>query len=104
MRFITPSECKKRLTNDEVEIIDIRENYEFEACNLGFRNIPMAELTQQIEQLSNVKDNVIVCRSGKRAEALVNFLETEHKLMNLLVLQGGVIEWINQIDNTIQLD
>jgi rhodanese-related sulfurtransferase len=104
MRFISPIDCKKRLTNDEIEIIDIRETYEFQACSAGFKNIPMAELSQKIEQLSKEKDNVIMCRSGKRAEAIVNYLETEYKITNLLVLEGGIMEWANQIDTTLDLD
>jgi rhodanese-related sulfurtransferase len=104
MRFITPIDCKIRLDNDELEIIDVREPYEFESCNAGFQNIPMAELTLEIEKLSKSKDQVIMCRSGKRAEAIVNFLETELKIKNLYVLQGGIIEWAQQIDNTIKPD
>ena len=104
MRFITPIDCKKRLDKDELEIIDVREPYEFESCNAGFQNIPMAELTLKIEKLSKAKDKVIMCRSGKRAEAIVNFLETEHQIKNLFVLQGGIIEWAHQIDHTIKLD
>jgi adenylyltransferase/sulfurtransferase len=104
MRYISPKDCKKRLDSNEVEVIDIREPYEFEACNAGFKNIPMAELTLNLENLASVKDNVIMCKSGKRAEAIVNFLETEHNITNLFVLEGGITEWANQIDNTLQLD
>ena len=104
MRYISPKDCKKRLDSNEVEVIDIREPYEFEACNAGFKNIPMAELTLNIENLASDKDNVIMCKSGKRAEAIVNFLETEHKITNLLVLEGGITQWANQIDKTLQLD
>jgi len=104
MRYISPKDCKKRLDSNEVEVIDIREPYEFEACNAGFKNIPMAELTLNLEYLASVKDNVIMCKSGKRAEAIVNFLETEHNITNLFVLEGGITEWANQIDNTLQLD
>ena len=104
MRYISPKDCKKRLDSNEVEVIDIREPYEFEACNAGFKNIPMAELTLNIENLASDKDNVIMCKSGKWAEAIVNFLETEHKITNLLVLEGGITEWVNQIDKTLQLD
>lgn len=104
MRYISPTDCKKRLDNNEVEVIDIREPYEFQACNAGFKNIPMAELSLKIDNLSVDKDNIIMCRSGKRAEAIVNFLETEHKITNLFVLEGGITEWANQIDNTLQLD
>ena len=64
----------------------------------------MAELSQKIEQLSKEKDNVIMCRSGKRAEAIVNYLEKEYKITNLLVLEGGIMEWANQIDTTLDLD
>jgi rhodanese-related sulfurtransferase len=45
-----------------------------------------------------------MCRSGKRAEAVVNFLETEFSYANLLVLEGGIQGWAAQIDQSLQLD
>jgi hypothetical protein len=38
-----------------------------------------------------------MCNSGKRAEALVNLLETDFGMNDLLVLEGGIAAWTEQI-------
>jgi rhodanese-related sulfurtransferase len=37
-----------------------------------------------------------MCQSGKRAEALANFMETEFNATNIFVLEGGINAWIAQ--------
>lgn len=104
MRYISPLECESRRKNNELTIIDIREKYEYEICDTGFKNIPMAEITNNVSILSKDTIHAILCRSGKRAEALVNFLETEYQYKNLLIIEGGVIAWANEINSTLQID
>lgn len=104
MRYISPSDCESRRKNNELTIIDIREKYEFEICNTGFKNIPMAEITNDVSNLPKDALHAIMCRSGKRAEALVNFLETEYHFDNLLIIEGGLIAWANEINSTLQID
>ena len=104
MRYISPSDCETRIKNQDVDIFDIRETYEYEICNTGFKNIPMAEIKSNISIIPKDRECVIICRSGKRAEALVNLLETEFHLKNLFVLQGGLAAWAEQIDKTLNLD
>jgi rhodanese-related sulfurtransferase len=104
MRFITPADCKAKLDRNELQVIDIREKYEYIACNAGFTNIPMAEFKEKLNALNPRIEYVVMCRSGKRAEALVNFLETEFSYANLLVLEGGIQGWAAQIDQSLQLD
>jgi rhodanese-related sulfurtransferase len=37
-----------------------------------------------------------MCQSGKRAEALANFMETEYNASNICILEGGINAWIEQ--------
>jgi rhodanese-related sulfurtransferase len=37
-----------------------------------------------------------MCQSGKRAEALANFMETEFHAKNIYILEGGLNAWIAQ--------
>ena len=39
-----------------------------------------------------------MCQSGRRAEALVNFMETEFAAQNIYLLEGGLNAWINEVD------
>ena len=39
-----------------------------------------------------------MCRTGKRAEAVANYMECELGFSDLLILEGGIIGWIEAID------
>ena len=104
MLFIRPKECQIGSAKNELEIIDIRELYEFEIANISCKHIPMAEFTTRISELDLTKKTVIMCRSGKRAEALANFIETEGILNSVLVMEGGILAWSETIDSSLKLD
>ena len=104
MNKICPSECSSILNKGNAIILDIREQFEFDAVHLDCLHIPMAQVVERVEELKKYDKIIVMCQSGKRAEAVVNFLETELKITNLLVLEGGISEWANQIDNTLQID
>ena len=70
MKIICPKECKERMSQGEsIEIIDVRENYEYEQCNIGSIHIPMSEIIERNNELSSAGHLVIMCRTGKRAAA-----------------------------------
>jgi rhodanese-related sulfurtransferase len=104
MQLISPKECQIGIEKNELEIIDIRETYEFENANISCKHIPMAELSSRISELDFTKKTVLMCGSGKRAEALANFIETEKIAINLFVMNGGILAWIETIDSSIKLD
>ena len=60
-------ELKKMLKNNEVVLLDVREPYEIEICNVkGSLFIPMNEIPQNLEQLDKEKRYAIMCHSGIR--------------------------------------
>ena len=105
MRLISALELHESMkTGHEFEIIDIREPYEYAACNIGSRHIPMGEICERTAELSKDKNIVIMCRSGKRAEAVANILMTEYSFSNVYILDGGILAWKDEIDTTLDLD
>lgn len=105
MEYISPENCKRNLdTTNDLFILDVREGYEFSICNIGFPHIPMGEISQRINELPKDKKIVLMCNSGKRAEAIGNLLETEFDFNNILIMDGGISNWKNQVDQTLQLD
>lgn len=104
MRLISPKDCQAGSKNKKLEIVDIRELYEFEIANISSKHIPMAELVTRISELDSTKKTVLMCRSGKRAEALANFMETEGFLNEVLVMEGGILAWSETIDSSLKLD
>ena len=105
MEYISPENCKRKLdSTTDLFVLDVREGYELSVCNIGFPHIPMGEISQRINDLPKDKKIVLMCNSGKRAEAIGNLLETEFGFDNILIMEGGIINWKAQVDQTLQLD
>ncbi|MGD1841687.1 MAG: rhodanese-like domain-containing protein [Thermonemataceae bacterium] len=89
MEDITPEELKKRVEQEEpLNIIDVREEWEYEEKNIGAKLIPLGELPRRLDELEPFKDEELIvhCRSGKRSDNAKKFLEKQgfKKVRNLL--------------------
>jgi rhodanese-related sulfurtransferase len=105
MRIISALELNEAIHKGEhYQIIDIREPYEYSACNIGSTHIPMGELCERLSEIPADKNIVIMCRSGKRAEAMANLLTTDFDMNNIWILDGGILAWKEQVDQTLELD
>ena len=102
MRYISVDDAHKRVENGQMMILDIREPYEFEICSINSLQIPMADVISRVSELPRDKDIAVMCRSGKRAEAVTNLLATEHDLINSYVLEGGILAWIQKFDTQLE--
>ncbi|MGI4751892.1 MAG: ThiF family adenylyltransferase [Janthinobacterium lividum] len=60
---------------DEVCLIDVREEYEFDDYNIGGTNIPFDELIDRANTLPKNKKIVFCCRSGRRSKMAVELLK-----------------------------
>ena len=97
MKLVSPEEALKAIAEQhKCILIDIREPYELNACKIDCLAIPMAEFTNRHSNYNSYEQVILMCQSGKRAEALANFLETEYNATNLYVLEGGINAWINE--------
>lgn len=70
---------------EEVCLIDVREEYEFEDYNIGGINIPFDDLMDEAGSLPKNKKIVFCCRSGQRSKMAVALLKPvfEGELYNL---------------------
>jgi adenylyltransferase/sulfurtransferase len=64
----------------------------------------MGEICNRIADLPKDKNIVIMCRSGKRAEAVANILMTDYSISNVYILDGGILAWKDQIDSTLDIE
>lgn len=105
MRSITATELNQALLRGEdYMIIDIRESYEHAACSIDAIHIPMGEICEKSDELPTDRSIVIMCRSGKRAEAVANMLASDHGMNNIYLLEGGITAWRDEVDQTLDLD
>jgi rhodanese-related sulfurtransferase len=98
MQEITVQELKEKLdSGEDFQLIDVREDFEYETSNLGGLSIPLGGIVIEADKVSKDKPVVIMCRSGKRSAAAIAQLETLG-YTNLSNLQGGILAWAAEID------
>jgi rhodanese-related sulfurtransferase len=98
MKEITPKELKQlKDENKDFQLIDVREEYEFDEVNMNGELIPMGEIMDNIDKISKDKQVVIHCRSGKRSATVIGALESQHGFTNLYNLKGGILAYIEEV-------
>lgn len=60
---------------DQVMLIDVRENYEFEEGNLGGINIPIYELIEHLSEFQHKSKIVFYCQSGVRSKLALQLVK-----------------------------
>lgn len=98
MKEISVEELKSKIdSNEDFQLIDVRETFEYEVSNLDGENIPLASVLLEKDKISRDKPVVIHCRSGKRSAQAIKLLENEG-YDNLSNLVGGILAWKEDID------
>jgi rhodanese-related sulfurtransferase len=104
VKEITVTALKELLDNKEdIQVIDVREPHEYEDANLGGELIPLASLPNHVSKISKDKKVIVHCRSGKRSENAIRFLESNFGYQNLYNLKGGILAWKDEIDDSLEV-
>jgi sulfur-carrier protein adenylyltransferase/sulfurtransferase len=85
-------------SGEDFQLIDVREPYEYDICNLEGELIPMSEIPNNVDKIARDKKVVIHCRSGKRSGDMLLWLEKNHNFNNLYNLKGGILAWAKDVD------
>ena len=103
MKEVTVQELKeKKEKGEDFQLIDVREDFEYEMSNLGGKLIPLGGILIESDQIDKEKPVVVMCRSGKRSAAAIMQLE-QKGFTNLYNLRGGILAWVDEIDPTINV-
>lgn len=86
---------------EDVQLIDVREPFEYEIVNINGQLIPQNEVLEQVEKISSKHRVVIHCRSGKRSADVIEVLQDKYGFQNLYNLEGGILEWADKIDDSL---
>ena len=96
MKYSSVEEVRNEVEAGKMVILDIRDQYEIEICSIESIHIPMDQLFGRLNELPTDKAIAVMCRSGKRAEAVANILITEHDRKDVVVMEGGILAWIEK--------
>ena len=99
---LNPKEFKDYLVDNEVTLIDVREQWEFDICQIkGAILIPLGEIAKSYVNLNKDSKIALYCHSGIRSMHVADFLLSKG-FQSLVNLQGGIDAWAQEIDNTVE--
>jgi adenylyltransferase/sulfurtransferase len=94
MKQISKRQLQKKLTeDDELFLLDVREESEHEEFNIGGTLIPLAEVIGKASVIPMDRPVVVYCRKGIRSQIAIQRLEEKFGFTNLLNLDGGIEQW-----------
>ena len=99
---ITVKELKRRIdASEDVQLIDVREPYEYQIAQIGGKLIPQNDVPQRLADIDRSREVIVHCRSGARSQKIAEFLKQAGypKVANLA---GGILAWSDEIDPKVQ--
>ncbi|MDR3724472.1 MAG: rhodanese-like domain-containing protein [Terracidiphilus sp.] len=99
---ITVKELKQRIDSGNAPyIVDVREPFEYQICNIGAPLIPINDVPARIDEIPRTGEVVIHCKSGGRSQRVAEFL-AQAGYTNVSNLAGGILAWAEEIDPKMQ--
>ncbi len=99
---IQAEELKQRLDKgDNLFLLDVRDEYEYEISNIGGHLIPLPELPKRYKELNARQEIVAVCKMGPRGVKAVEFLQRQG-FRNVRNLSGGIHAWSDRVDRKVR--
>lgn len=86
---------------DQVELIDVREQDEWDLVNIGGKLIPLSQLDVRFSEIDKSKKIVVMCHHGGRSMRACQFLESQG-FEELYNVEGGIHHWSLHVDPNVQ--
>ncbi|QKY71391.1 rhodanese-like domain-containing protein [Lentibacillus sp. CBA3610] len=98
MKQITTKELEKKMKNNEnVNIIDVREDDEVAQGKIpGAKHIPLGEVSDRLDEIDKDKHYYMVCRSGGRSGKASEFLKAQG--YDVTNVDGGMLAWNEYVE------
>ena len=95
---LSVKELKQRMdAGEDVQLIDVREPYEYQIAQIGGKLIPQSEVPNRLAEIDREREVVVHCRSGARSQKIAEFLK-QAGYPRVVNLAGGILAWSDEID------
>ncbi|MED3647457.1 sulfurtransferase TusA family protein [Halalkalibacterium halodurans] len=89
----------KLANNEDIVVLDVRESAEYAFSHIpGAKSIPLGELENRLNELSEDADIYVVCRTGSRSDLAAQKL-TEAGFKKVINVVPGMSEWSYRTDH-----
>jgi adenylyltransferase/sulfurtransferase len=95
-------DLKQRLdAGENLFLLDVRDEFEYETSNIGGHLIPLAELSGRVNELDATQKIVAICKMGQRGVKAVQLLQKAgfNQVWNLT---GGIHAWSDRVDHGVR--
>jgi adenylyltransferase/sulfurtransferase len=101
VKEISVQELKQKFdAKEDFQLIDVREQHEYDFVNLGAELIPLNSITEQQHRIARDKPVVVHCKAGTRSAKAIAALE-QYRFTNLYNLKGGIVAYAKEIDTRL---
>jgi rhodanese-related sulfurtransferase len=98
---ISVEDLKKLLDeNAGFTLIDVREQNEFEICEIGGTLVPLGTVSNRLVEFELESHIVVHCRTGGRSAKAIEIMRAAG-FENVWNLNGGILAWIDRIDDSL---
>jgi rhodanese-related sulfurtransferase len=104
MKEKTVLELKEMMDRkDNFQLIDVREEHEYEIANIGGELISLGTILQNKDKIAIDRPVIVYCRSGSRSATAIMHLEKQFGFTNLYNLKGGIKSYAEQVDPGLEI-
>lgn len=94
MQHISTKQLHEKLKQDQnIFLIDVREDFEHELENIGGKLLPLGEILNLVHEIPKDIPVYFYCRKGIRSQIAIQRLETKFGFTNLINVTGGMEAW-----------
>lgn len=98
---ITPLEAKSLIENEEVHVLDVRNQTEYDAGHIeNAQHIMIGTLARRLDELQTNKKIVVQCQGGARSAIAVSVLKA-NGIHNIVNLMGGYMAWQQDVQKVL---
>ena len=103
MRELTPQAVAALRDTTEIQIIDVREPWEYELCHIeGTLHIPMGQIPARLAELASDRPLIVLCHHGMRSLQVAHYLLSQG-YQDVTNLSGGIDAWARDVDPALAL-
>ena len=99
---IRVEELKQRLdAGENLFLLDVRDEYEYEISNIGGQLIPLPELPKRVNELDANLKIITVCKMGPRGAKAAQVIHNAG-FTHVWNLAGGIHAWSDRVDHAVR--
>lgn len=102
IRALTPKSFNELPPAQQAEFtfLDVRQPFEHEIADIGGIKIPKNEIMDRLSEIPRQNKVLVYCRSGQRSQDVIRLLQ-EKGYDQLYNLSGGILQWAQEVDPTL---